>query len=110
LKHGKGVFGDYRKDPKKTDYITVLDWHNNNGAWELTLNHYSASVQQLEMAAIHVGKLLIRSLDLLMFYAIQNYPEELKTLPRTIKEEGLRCAEEARGLGLKSQGLTTLLD
>jgi len=110
LKHGKGVIGDYREDPKKADYITALDWHNNNGAWELTLSHHSASLQQLEIAAIHVGKLLVRSLDLLMFYAIQNHPEELKTLPKTIKAEGLRCAAEARDLGLKSQGLTTLLD
>lgn len=67
-------------------------------------------MQQLEIAAIHVGKLLIRSLDLLMFYAIQNFPEELKALPKTIRDEGLRCAREARDLGLKSQGLTTFLD
>jgi hypothetical protein len=110
LKHGKGVIGDYQEDRHKADFITALDWHNNNGSWELTLTHHSASLQQLEIAAIHVAKLLIRSLDLLMFYAIQNYPEELKTLPRTIKKEGLRCAEEARGLGLNSPGLTTLLD
>lgn len=110
LKHGKGVIGDYREDPKKADFITALDWHHNDGVWELTLSHHSASLQQLEIAAIHVGKLLIRSLDLLMFYAIQNHPEELKTLPRTIKKEGLRCASDASNLGLKSQGLTTLVD
>lgn len=110
LKHGKGVLGDYANDGPKADYISSLGWSNNNGEWELTLRHDLANLQQLEMAAIHVAKLFIRSVDLLMFYGIQNHPEELKDLPKVIRDEGIRCATEARDLGLKSQGLTTLLD
>lgn len=110
LKHGKGIVGDHTNDNAKLDYITSLAWNNNKGSWELTLQHHSASMQQLEIAAIHVAKLFIRSLDLLLFYSLQNYPEELQDLPKTIKAEGLRCAKEARALGLESPGLTTLLD
>ncbi len=110
LKHGKGIIGDYTEDAAKVDYITSLDWNDNKGSWELTLHHHLATIQQVEIAAIHVAKLLIRSLDLLLFYSIQNYPEQLKDLPKTIQAEGLRCARDARALGLESPGLTSLLD
>ncbi|MBI1927968.1 hypothetical protein HYR99_27465 [Candidatus Poribacteria bacterium] len=106
LKHGKPVL-ESEVNKKKTDHVLFLSWKQQDGKPVLEFHWVNASLEQLEVATIHVAKIYIRSLEFLGLFMLNYYPDHAdEFLHETIAKCDRECVEQVRALGLSSQGLT----
>jgi hypothetical protein len=106
LKHGKPVVQSI--EGRIAPYHVIFpNWSEENGKPVLNYHFVEAFIKQLEIAIIQVGKIYIKSLELLYLFMLNYYQDHSdKFLNETLVRCSEECIEQVRALGLNSQGLT----
>jgi hypothetical protein len=102
LKHGKAVWG-FSFGLDGTENVTHIEFSAEGPS---TWHYTTASLEQLEVAAITTAKLSIHSVDLISMYAAQYYGIHAYDFVHAARDAGEVIVEKARGCGLRSVGLT----
>lgn len=100
-KHGKAVWG-VSFGLNGSDEIAHIEYGNSGRSiWRRT----TASVQQLEVAAITIAKMAMRSLDLLLLFGGQYHRTDLDELIEIAGKTSDDLVTRFRAIGLQSPGL-----
>lgn len=105
LKHGKPVMEGDKSRPGD-EYVTFLRWARddaNGGGWMLEKYHVEASLDELEGIVRQIGKIYIRSLEVLWLFLLNYSPQHHEDFRVNVFVSGMNeCDEEIEKLGIKT--------
>ena len=73
LKHGKAIFGE-EATGELSKFVTYYSWDDAQKFNRLDANHLDVSIEQFQIALIHVKKIYTHSIEILWLFVIQYHP------------------------------------